>query len=288
MLINSLVYSFAKESLVFVSPFLFLSVRYIVSSLVMMAVGGRILVDRDTLVLALLTSTSSALWSYGLLYVTPAESAVLSYSMPLFSLPIAYLILRERPTRLETVGLLVGVIGVGVYSIPLLHGFTGIGALLTLVNAIFWASFTVYYRKMKDRDPRDVNASQFLIGGLLFTALSPLGFHFQPGWGLLEGLSYTTFLGGALSFYLWNSMTRYEKIARVTVMVFTVPLMATVVQVVETRTGIGLTSILGITLMFLGILISRLRGGIGVLDRTSNSVRRGTGEGVRERKLYHT
>ncbi|BBD72953.1 EamA family transporter [Sulfodiicoccus acidiphilus] len=262
VLISTFQYYFAKDALNYAAPFPFMAMRYLISAAIMYGIARKLIWNREVLILSLLTVTSSSLWAYGLIYVTPAQSAVLSYSMPLFSLPIAYLVIKEKPERIETMGLVVGLVGVLIYGIPLAHGFTLIGSVLTIVNAVFWAAFTVYYRKLMDYDPISLNASQFVVGSIPLVGLSLITPHVQFTGKFLGDLLFTSVLGGAVGFFLWNSMVRTEKVAKVTIMSFSVPIFATVAQVVEALAIPSVYTVTGIGTMFVGIVVSRLKGGI--------------------------
>lgn len=78
VLIASLQYQFGKDGLRFVDPMTFMSVRYLIAGGVCFAIAGtfRPILNRDTLILSFFTFLSSALWAYGLQYVSAAESTV--------------------------------------------------------------------------------------------------------------------------------------------------------------------------------------------------------------------
>lgn len=275
VIISSLNYIFAKEAIAFVSPILFNLIRYIVSALIFLGLGGRFIFNRDVLTLSVFTTTSSILWAYGLVYVSPAASAVLSYSMPLFSLPLAFLLVKERPTHVEYLGLGVGFLGVVLYSIPLASHFGSLlGAIMTIINAVFWAGFTVYYRKLRNYSPYDTNFSQFLLGILILLPFVSVSHNIQFTSSFVRGILYTSTLGGAVSFLLWNMLARAERVARLTVMAFSVPIFSTILQMGETREIPSIFQIFGIVLMFLGLLISRLRTTVAVVDKKTRKVTR--------------
>lgn len=185
------------------------------------------------------------------------------------SLPIAFLLVSEKPSRTEIAGIGVGFAGVVLYGIPLLSGFTLIGMILTLVNAVFWATFTVFYRKLRDQDPIAVNATQFIIGAGIMLSLSPIDFHLSISGGFIVDLIWMASLGGALQFLLWNYMIRISKVNRITVLAFSVPIFTVVLEAVMTAKIPGLYSISGVTVMFLGIFLSRMRGGISIVNPES-------------------
>ncbi|MCL4327196.1 MAG: DMT family transporter [Candidatus Thermoplasmatota archaeon] len=259
-------YYFAKNGLIYASPFAFMGLRYLLAAGVLLAMSRKLIFSRNLLYLSLMTITSTMFWSYGLLYVSPAESAVLSYSMPLFSLPIAFFMVSEKPSRTELIGIFVGFTGIMVYGLPLLQGFTEIGMILTVINAFFWGMFTVFYRKLKDQDPVSINASQMLIGGLIMMALSPLDFSLRINYEFLIDLLWMGTMGGALQFLLWNYMIRISKVNRITVLAFSVPIFTMVLGAIMSDAFPGILTTAGVSIMFFGILISRLKGGISIVD----------------------
>ncbi|MEM4086798.1 MAG: DMT family transporter [Saccharolobus sp.] len=257
--ISSFNYYFAKEAIESASPIVFNLIRYLISSAIFLSLTRKIIFNRDVLQLAIYTTSSSILWAFGLEYVTPSESAVLSYTMPLFSIPIALIVLSEIPTKMEIIGLIIGFTGVILYGLPLVHGFTLFGAIITIINAIFWAAFTVFYRKLRNYNPLVVNASQFTIGSGILLALLPLSYDVNFNTQFVYGITYTSLAGGALAFFLWNMMIKVEKIPKVVVLSFSVPITTTVIEYILYHNSPFPIQLFGISLMFLGILISRVK-----------------------------
>ncbi len=144
VLVASLQYQFAKNGLEYASPFVLMGFRYLLVGIFFYFVGGRRMrLDADAIKVAVFASLSTGLWAAGLQYVSPGDSAVLSYTMPLFSIPIAYLSIREKASLREIGGAVIGFSGVVLYSLSLNHGSLLIGAVLTVLNAIFWAAYSV-------------------------------------------------------------------------------------------------------------------------------------------------
>jgi drug/metabolite transporter (DMT)-like permease len=184
--------------------------------------------------------------------------------MPIFSLPIALILIREKPAKEEVLGLVIATLGLAIYSLPLLEGFRLDGAILTLTNAVFWAAFTVYYRKMKDMDPITVNTSQLLIGGVLLLIISPFfGATIAITTREMVDLAFVSTLGGSVTFLLWNLMMKYEKVNRVTVASYSIPIFTTVLQLFTSGDLPTIYSISGLGLMTFGVIVSRVKGGIG-------------------------
>ncbi|MEM0158530.1 MAG: DMT family transporter [Thermoplasmataceae archaeon] len=266
VIFTSFNYYFAKNGLLYSSPLAFMGIRYLLSGIVLLAFSRKLVLTKQLLLLSVVTVGSTIFWAYGLIYVSPTESAVLSYSMPLFSLPLAFMLVGERPTILEMMGIAVGFAGVVIYGIPLFHGFTIVGVILTLVNAVFWAAFSVMYRKLKDQDPIAINATQFIIGSAIMLAISPVDFRIVFTMNFTIDLLWLVTLGGILQFVLWNMMIRVSRVNRITVLAFSVPIFTMIIGILTTREVPGILSASGVVVMFLGILISRLKRGISIVN----------------------
>lgn len=256
VIIAVFLYGFAKDSLIYSSPLFVMGLRYLIAGSLLLLISRRFIFNRDLVLLSVLTTASTVFWAYGLEYVSPSDSAVLSYTMPLISIFTSWAILNEKGTRREVLGAIIGFSGVLVFSIPLLSGFLLLGSLLTLINAVFWSLYSVYFRKMRRSDPISVVGSQFMLGALLMLVLSPIGFYLDFTGKFVLDLFYLSVLGGALLFLLWNLMIRDEKIDVVTTSIFVIPAFTMIVQSLETLTVPSTFSIIGIAMMFTGVYIS--------------------------------
>lgn len=234
-----------------------MSFRYLSVGLIFYFLGGRkISLDRDTLLVATFASTSTILWAFGLKIVSPGDSAVLSYTMPLFSIPIAFIVIKEKILLRELIGALVGFSGVLIYSLSLSHGSLVIGALFTVLNAVFWAAYSVYYRKLKTREPIPMLTTQFLVGSIPMI----IGSFFLPQLEIttnfLIDLVYVIVFTGVVQFYLWNGLLRRGRVGRITTMAFAVPAVSIFIDSIRTLTTPTVFEIIGATVMFFGIFIS--------------------------------
>jgi len=262
VLISTFQYQVAQNGLKYSSPFVLMAVRYLIACLILFGVvrSFRPIVNKDTVLLSIFTWASSACWILGLEYVSTSESAVLSYTMPLLSIPLSSLILSEKASHREWTGATVGFLGVLVYSFAVFENRTlsALGAALTLVNAFFWAMYTIYYRKLRNQQSTTTVASQLLIGGLLFLPLTPLDYRVKMTPSLWFDLAYLSVLAAAASFFLWSAMARLNRIGRVSTLIYTTPVAVTVVAYAETSLLPPPVSLIGLCLMILGIYITRL------------------------------
>jgi drug/metabolite transporter (DMT)-like permease len=265
VLVASFQYQFAKDGLRYVDPLVFMGIRYVLAGMICFAIARnfRPILNRDTFLLGAFAFISSAFWVTGLQYVSAGQSAVLSYTMPLFAIPLAVLILKEGTTRFGTIGALIGFAGVATYGFALADiGGSTIGIVFSVANAFFWGLYTVYYRKLKNQDPVRTVATQFLIGGLLYVPLFPFVFYLNPTPEFFVDLAYVSVIGGAATLLLWNAMVRMESIGRVTTLAFAVPATTVIIQALLTGEIPSPVEILGVCIMFAGIYISRIRPGM--------------------------
>jgi drug/metabolite transporter (DMT)-like permease len=261
VIISSLSYPFAKDGLRYADPLTFMAARYLIASFAtfLFARSFRPRVNRDTVLLSLFTAMSTLLWIYGLQRVSPAQSAVLSFTMPLFAIPITAMVLNERASRLGWAGTLLGFVGVTVYGLTLAgSGATLLGGLLTVGNAVFWASYTVYYRKTRSQDAATTVGTQLLICGTLFAVFAPITFAVNVTPEFLLDLGYISIFSGFASFLLWSGMLRRERVGKVTTLAFAVPAMTTLIEAIETGVIPSLATLGGIGIIFLGIYISSI------------------------------
>jgi len=257
-------YQFAKDGLKFIDPMTFMALRYLVAGGVCFVIARnfRPILNRDTLLLSIFTFLSSGMWIYGLEYVSPAQSAVLSYTMPLFAIPLSILLIKERATRLVWMGAAIGFIGVAVYGLDLTSsGGSILGAALSVSNAFFWAIYSVYLRKLRIQNQVRTVATQFFLGGLFYLPLVPFTYFLNPAPEFYIDFGYVTLIGGVLSLLLWSALVRMETIGKVTTLIFAVPATSVVIQAILTDQLPTPISIAGVCVMFSGIYVSRLRPG---------------------------
>jgi drug/metabolite transporter (DMT)-like permease len=256
VLIQSLGFYFAQNSLEYSSPFVFMAFRYLIGAAFLIAFSKKILVNKWSIATAAVTSLSTATWILGLKFVSPGDSAVLSSTGPLFAIPFAVLILSEKPLRWEIVGALVGFGGVALYSLTLSHGSFLEGALLTLVSAATWAMFSVLFRKTRKQAPAAVVGSQYLFGSVPFIVLAL----FFPGVQLVPNffidLAYMAIPAGAVQLYLWNRMLQIQDVAKMATMTFAIPALTICVQALITGSIIGPIAAAGAVMMFAGVYVS--------------------------------
>ena len=77
---------------------------------------GKVILTRQTLIFSFIFWASGACWLFGLNYISSAQSAVLSFTMPLFAIPLSVYMLGERSSHLEVYGGARGLPGVTLFN----------------------------------------------------------------------------------------------------------------------------------------------------------------------------
>jgi|BEDMetMinimDraft_2_1075160.scaffolds.fasta_scaffold00163_12 EamA-like transporter family. len=268
IIIGSINYFFVKDALKFANPMAIMSLRYLIAFASMMLISYpikhkiKIIINKDTFLLSLFTTISTALWIYGLIYLTPAESAVFGYTMPLFLVPVSYFILSEKPLKITLFGIFIGFSGVIIYSIFSSGIEFSIGAILTIMNAFFWALFTAYFRKLRNYNPLDIVSTQFLLTALMFSLPSAIegDYKFNFNTEFVSDLIYISVLGGTILFLLWDFIVTKIDAVKASSYIFSIPALTMAIQSLISLSIPPLGQIIGAIIMFIGIYLSNSGG----------------------------
>lgn len=256
VIIQSFSYSFAKDSLNYASPFVFMALRYFLAGSLLVIAARKFTLNRSTLLIAIFTTASTLTWIGGLEYVSAGDSAVLNSTTPLFAIPIAFFVLKEKPAFWEIGGLVIGFLGILIYSYSLAHGSLLIGVLSTLAASATSAAFSVLFRRARNENTASIVGSQYMIGSVFFA----LGAFFYPqvnfAPGFFTDLLYLAIPAGAIQLYFWSRMLTTESVAKMTTMLFAIPVLAVAIQSIETFALPGYIALIGAGIMFVGIYIS--------------------------------
>ncbi len=97
-------------------------------------------------------------------------------------------------------------------------------------------------------------------------ALSAFDFRLKMNASFAIDLVWLATLGGAVQFLLWNYMIKMSHVNRITVLAFSVPIFTMILSIFITKSVPDDISVIGVGVMFTGILISRAKGGIAIVN----------------------
>ena len=87
---------------------------------------------------------------FGLVYTTSGRAAIIAYTMPVWTVPVGYLVLGERPGWRRLSALALGMAGLGVLIASDVEalGAAPLGPLLVLTGAVGWACGTIALKRV--------------------------------------------------------------------------------------------------------------------------------------------
>jgi drug/metabolite transporter (DMT)-like permease len=146
--------------------------------------------------------------AFGQLAAATSRVAILAYTVPIWSLVLAWPFLGERPGLTQIVALGLCAAGIAVLIYPLAASGIPLGLLLALAAGLSWAAGTVYLKWARiNADPVGVASWQLIVAFVVFVASV---FWFEGGLQLSDAharsLLATAFVGvaaGGIAYGLW-------------------------------------------------------------------------------------
>ncbi len=147
--------------------------------------------------------------------VTAATSrvAVLAYTMPIWAILLAWLFLGERPNRIQTMALLLCIIGLAILIYPLAANGVPLGIVFALAVGVCWAGGTVYLKWARiAADQMGIGSWQMTFAAVILVA-AMLIFNGGPDFerAHLDGAlatAWTGIAGNGIAYALWFTIVR--------------------------------------------------------------------------------
>lgn len=204
-----------KGVLAYVGPLHFSALRYVFGTGVLFLVlflRGESLAPtpwRDTLWIGLAQTTGfQTLVQLALLTGGAGKTALLAYTMPFWMIPLAWLLLGERPGRRQW--LAIGFAALGLVGIlqPWRVRWAGTSALLALSGGLAWAFGTVLTKRLFQRaalSPLRLTAWQMAFGTGGLVLLASLVPERPTDWSMpfVAALAYNGVLSSGLAWAMW-------------------------------------------------------------------------------------
>lgn len=227
-----------KQVLQYAGPFDFAAIRYAAGTVllfVVLIVLKRPLAAPPLLGTAIVGISQTALFQgLGQLALTSGGAghvALLAYAMPFWAVLLAWLILGERPTQRQWIGLALAAVGLTCVIAP----WQGLGSVASTVYALlggmFWAVGTVVSKRMfqrHDPDPLTFTAWQMAFGAAMLAIVTFFVPQRAIEWApaFLGGLAYSVLLATSLAWALWLILVRQLPTAIASVSSLAVPVVS--------------------------------------------------------------
>ena len=263
-------YILIKIGLRELNPLVFVTYRYALASIVLIILSTMFRYKcnknlRSKQLLFLLLGFTGYFIAQGLqffgLYYLPAITVTFILNMsPIFVLVLGMFFLKEKPTIIQLIGVIIVICGVMLFfSGSLLALNEVLGVFLTILSGIGWALYMVIFRCCLRDGKIDVFAlttystsfgSLLLLGTTIMTNNIMI-----PSTNSLYIILWLSIINTALAFILWNHALRVLRAYDQSILQNTMLIQITLLAYVFLRESITPQKILGIIIIFIGILI---------------------------------
>jgi drug/metabolite transporter (DMT)-like permease len=200
----------------------------------------------------------------GLNLTSPINSSIIISTNPIFAFVFAALILKERITFLKGSGLAIGLSGVLLLILqngtPDLGSSTFLGDVITLINTISWAFYTVIIKRMLEKyHPVTVLKWTFFFG--MFTTI-PAGY---KQWSTMDwssipphiwlGICFIVVFATYLGYLLISFGLRRLSPTIVSTYTYTQPVLAAYIASMMGQDHIDIVMIISALLIFTGVFV---------------------------------
>jgi len=189
-------------------------------------------------------------------------SSLLGNCAPLFSVVLAWLVLRERVPLRNVAGVLIGALGVAVIAAPAFRSAApqDVGAILAMLGGALALAFSVLaLKRVAYLDPLLTNAYQFTGAGLALTLAAALATQLAPvplrGPTLLAIL-YVSLAATTLGYILWTLALRSLPVSRASTLIFLVPIFGHVWSWLFLREPVDALELAGAGIALIGIALA--------------------------------
>ena len=206
--------------------------------------------------------------TYGQLTISAGTAGMLIGSAPIFTAIIAVVVLRERLSFAEWLGLFIGFIGIILISLGTSKiGFIfSKGVIFVLISALAVSIFFVYQKQLLIRyKPIEITAYFTWAGTIPFFIFSPGIFDTLQNSTLEANLSaiYVGIFPAAIAYILWSTALSIGRASAVTSMIYLEPVVAVIVAWFWLRELPSTLSIIGGVVALSGVIfmnvMARLR-----------------------------
>ena len=213
---------------------------------------------------AFLMAASQLTFTYGVKSTGAGLASLLANTMPVFSTLLAWLVLRDRPTRVVVLGIAVALGGVGVAASVAGGGKTThpIGIVMMLVAVVAWAGSNVLLKRRRPAGGEIAFATWMLIvGSVVFTPLAAIGEGFAVHWSW-KFIAEALIAGGVgqIGFLLVLLVLARGSVTRASLVSFMVPVFAITAGALLLDEAVRARELAGGVLIFAGVGLVVFRG----------------------------
>ena len=175
--------------------------------------------------------------AFALMAAATARVAILAYTLPIWTVLLAWLVLNERPNRFQSIAIVLCACGLAILIYPLAATGIPLGALFAVGSGLSWAAGTVYVKWARiDADPMGVASWQLTIA---FFVIAACMLAFDGGLDLdtaypaaLIGAAFSGVVGNGIAYGLWFSIVCRVPAATASLGILGIPVIGVLASVV--------------------------------------------------------
>jgi drug/metabolite transporter (DMT)-like permease len=195
------------------------------------------------------------LTAFGQLATTTSRVSIVAYTMPIWSVVLAWIFLGERLTRMQTVALVLCAFGLAILIYPLTASGLPIGVVLSIIAAISWSGGTVYLKWAQIKaDPMSVATWQLVMAFLIVTGFTLL---YQGGVTYsaahvksLSAMVLSGVMGTGIAYGLWFAVVKRLPAGTASLGVLSVPVVGVVMSMILLGERLTPADAVGFALIF--------------------------------------
>lgn len=201
----------------------------------------------------------------GLFFLNSVTVTFILNLTPLFVLGLSVFFLNERPSSVQLIGIILTLFGVIVFFYDALADVGMVtGVLVTLISGVGWALYMIISRHYLAKDNESVitlTSISMLFGALMLIGATGLTGNIVNislnGWMIILWLSI---VNTAVAFFLWNHALKTLKAIEQSILQNSMLIQIAILAFVFLQEPISTQKIIGMIIVFSGVLIVQLRG----------------------------
>jgi len=278
-----------KHTLQFIPPFTFLFWRFLLASIVLLPfLIWRVKKEKETLKSLLPIIPIGFLGIplcltfvfLGFERTSALDGTILGALAPIFIVLAGVLFLKEKVTKLETLGLVVAIAGsVVMISQPLLEGSLPaqagafaqknlLGNLLIILSCIVWTAYIIASKKeFKKHSPFVITAVSFLTGLVVIFPFALVENHLQishyqlpiTNYSALGGLLYMVIFSSIIGYFAFEQGLKLIEASEASLFAYLQPIFAAPAAIIWLGEKITFPFLLGAAIIALGVFLTEFR-----------------------------
>lgn len=200
---------------------------------------------------------------FGLYFLNSVTVTFILNLTPIFVLVLGVFFIKEQPTTEQLIGIILTIFGVIIFFFNALADLDMIaGVLVTFVSGLGWAAYMVisrHYLGKNNENVISITSISMLLGALMLLGAAGVTGNIinvsLNGWIIILWLSI---VNTALAFTLWNHALKTLKAVEQSILQNSMLIQITMLAFIFLQESINLQKIIGMTIVFIGVLIVQL------------------------------